>query len=246
MAGMIELKGGHTTTDPRLDRIPQFDERSRGYGVRELLPEKVMLRSHTWPVRWRLDQGQQGACTNFGLAHNRVGRPKPRKIAATVADAEALAFRLYHRSQQLDEWPGEEPTYSGTSLLAACKAWQEADLLDEYRWAFGIDDVFATLATLGPVVFATDWLDGMFDPDSGGMLHVEGAVAGGHAYDVIGIVTHPARSSVWSISGEADPILIMLNSWGASWGRSGLAGMRAADAERLLKAGGECVVPLDR
>lgn len=246
----VTLKGGYQTTDPRLDRLPYLDERSRGFPIRALLPETVRLRSRLWTVRWALDQGREGACTNFALAHNRVGRPRPRRIAKTPAEAEALARRLYRRSQQLDEWPGEEPAYSGTSALAACKAWQEEGLLEEYRWAFGIDDTLATLSEHGAVCVATEWLDGMWRPDGNGLLRAQGSVAGGHMYSLIGCVMRPQRSSRWKKTGERDPLVLGWQSWGDDWGPLGaLFAMPAADMEGLLKGinwPGECVVPLDR
>lgn len=247
------LKNGALALDPRLDRIAQFDERSRGFAAVDLIPPAAPLRSRLWDLRWRLDQGQEGACTNFGLAHNRLGSPRPRVLvprvgthAEQVVGVQRLAHDLYIRSQQLDEWPGQEPAYSGTSLLAACKAWREKGLLGEYRWGFGIDDVLAVLANLGPVVFATDWLQGMFEPDWDGLLRVEGAPAGGHAYAMIGLVLRPDRSQAWAGTGERNPLLIGCNSWGEGWGHGGLFAMRASDADRLLKQAGEACVPLDR
>lgn len=246
----VELKGDYRTKDPRLDRIPFLDERSLDFPARAVLRRVVKRQSRLWPVRWALDQRNEGACTNFALAHNRIGRPKPRRVAATVPDAEALARKLYRRSQQLDEWPGEEPTYSGTSALAACKAWQEAKLLDEYRWCFGIDDVIDTLASYGPVCFATEWTPEMFEPGRYGLLEVGDSVAGGHMYAMIGVVLQPQRSSTWRPTGEREPLLLGWQSWGATWGPKGaLFAMRATDAERLLKgieSPGECVVPVDR
>lgn len=256
---MIELKGGYRTSDPKLDRVPQLDERSREFPIRTLLPPTEEMRSRLWTVRWALDQGEEGACTNFALAHNRVGTPRPRqlwldlgtmqqRLAHTPEDAEALAFKLYDRSRELDEWPGED--YDGTSALGACKAWKEATLLDEYRWGFGIDDAIRTLASYGPVCFATDWLDSMFEPDNLGMLDVSGGVAGGHMYAMVGVSLRPNLSSTWRATGERDPLLLGWQSWGADWGPKGaLFAMRAADADKLLKGvetPGECVVPIDR
>lgn len=271
MPAMAPLKGGYAADDPRLDRLPELDEASRGFPVSALLAT-TELRARIWKVRWALDQGREGACTNFAIAHNRIGRPRPRSLPEVAlredgglplapafnparrvnkpSEAEALARVLYRRSQQLDEWPGEEPAYSGTSALAACKAWREAGLLDEYRWGFGIDDALATLANLGALCFATEWLDGMFEPRPDGLLEVTGSVAGGHMYSMIGVVPNPQRSPRWRRTGEREPLLLGWQSWGDDWGPLGaLFAMRAADAERLLKGvrwPGECVVPLDR
>jgi hypothetical protein len=269
----VILKDGSQTLDRRLDRIAQLDERSRAFAIRGLLPAAEPLKSSLWRPRFALDQGRQGACTNYGLGHNRSTSPRPRRLpvippetdpdavagmlhagglryAKTAPEADPLLKRLYIRSQRLDEWPGEEPAYSGTSLLAACKAWQEAGLLGEYRWAFGIDDAIATLSHIGSVVFASDWLDGMFETRPDALLEVQGAVAGGHAYAMVGVVLHPQRSRVWRATGEREPLLLGWQSWGESWGPKGpLFAMRAADAEKLLRgisSPGECAVPLDR
>jgi hypothetical protein len=269
----IELRGGHETSDRRLDRIPDFDERSRNFRAVALVPT-TELRSKTWGLSWLLDQGEQGACTNFGLAHNRLGSPKPIRLpivqdtgaepsatgfAIRPRDAEQLAFKLYGRSKQLDPFPGEE--YEGTTMLAAAKAWREAKLLGSFRWCFGIDELLITLARLGPVVLASDWLDSMFDPGPNGLLDVTGRFAGGHAYDATGVVLHPERSSVWRDTGvKGEPLIVGPNSWGPRrspwerpsgppWGRNGYWAMRASSVERLLKGvkyGGEACVPLDR
>jgi hypothetical protein len=255
---MTKLRGGFDTEDVRLDRLPEFDPRSRNFAAVDIAPSTELV-SKSWPLRWGLDQGEEGACTNFALAHNRLGSPAPRKLGPDVPTVEALARRLYRRSKQLDSWPGEE--YEGTSQLAAAKAWREAGLLGSFRWAFGIDDLLITVAQLGSVVLATDWLSDMHDPDRSGLLDVSGAFVGGHAYDCTGLILHPERSSIWKATGvRGEPLLFGPNSWGPRrqpdgptigrpWGRGGYWAMRASDVERLLagiKYPGEALLPLDR
>lgn len=260
MTGLL-LKDGETrTNDPRLDRIPFYDDRSRGFGVAGVLPSRE-LHPRTWRLRWRLNQGQQGACVLFGLTHNRVASPKPRHIGRSEPVLEEFAFERYRRAQQLDEWPGEEPTYSGTSLLAGCKAMVEADVMGEYRWALGdssgsyIDDVLGALSHLGPVVFATSWLSGMFDTDAHGVLRVQGSAEGGHGYCIRGWHGNAARVPHLRGSGVRGPVLLGTNSWSAGWGLGGDFYMPVEDqpdgsrgAAWLLGKDqqGECVVPMDR
>jgi hypothetical protein len=258
---VIELRDGSRTSDPRLDRLVELDHRSRKFRAVSLVPAGAAPVTKQWDLRWLLDQGQEGACTNFGLAHNRLGSPKPKKLGSTCAKVEDLAFRYYNRSKQLDQWSGED--YSGTSLLAACKAWREAKLLGEYRWCFGIDDLILTLGHVGPVVLATDWLDSMFDPGPDGHVDTSGNVAGGHAYNAVGVILHPERST-WRTTGvRGEPLIIGPNSWGPrrsphepqqvpreqAWGRNGWWAMSASQVEKLLKgveSKGEACIPLDR
>ena len=65
---MITLKDGNKTGDIRLDRIKYFDKRSRGYPIRRMVARKKM-RSYTWRCNVHLDQGSEGACVGFGVAH---------------------------------------------------------------------------------------------------------------------------------------------------------------------------------
>lgn len=258
---MVLLKDGTTeTTDRRLDRIPFHDPRSRAFGVADVLPSRS-VKPRVWDLRWRLNQGQQGACVLFGLTHNRVASPRPRRLAQNAQGLEAFAFAAYRRAQQLDEWPGEEPAYSGTSLLAGAKALQETGALGEYRWALGssessyIDDVLGALTHLGPVVFATSWLSGMMDTDRFGVLRVQGAEDGGHGYCIRGWHADARRVPHLRGSGVTGPVLVGTNSWSRSWGYDGNFYLPveaqpdgSQGAEWLLAGGrsGECLVPLDR
>lgn len=209
-----------------LDRLPEFDQRSRDFPIRTLVGA-APVRSKAWRCTPRLDQGQEGACVGFGWAHEAAADPVRRP-----ADAR-LAKRIYDQARHVDAWPGED--YSGTSVIAGAKVMQSFGLLREYRWAFGVDDVLATLAGHGPVVLGLPWLDSMFNTDARGRLDCSGNVAGGHCILARGLrVTR----------GEA--LVVLRNSWGRDWGTAGDALILAADLERLLNDGGEACVPVSR
>lgn len=221
----IRLRGGAQTFDPRLDRVVQFDEESRNYPIRTLV-EGQGLRTKWWGHTVVLDQGREGACVGFAWAHELDATPV---AIQGMTDARALEF--YRRAQQIDEWPGEN--YSGTSVLAGAKAVQEQDYLDEYRWAFGVEDVLLTLSNHGPVILGINWYESMYSPDPNQYIRPGGRIAGGHAIEVIAY-SHEARE-IW-----------LLNSWGPNWGWNGLCRMKVRDLDRLLSEDGEVCVPVLR
>ena len=134
------------------DRLAEFDERSRLYRAVDLIQD-YWLRSYTWGVDVWNDQGYEGACVGFAWSHELSARPK---IYRVYADG---ARKIYKRAQVLDQWPGED--YEGTSVLAGIKAVQELKginglpLIQEYRWAFGIEEVVRVVGRRGPLVLLT-------------------------------------------------------------------------------------------
>lgn len=222
---MIQLRGAQLTSDPRLDRVQQWDARSRDYPVRALLRDVRKPRTRRWPVRPKLDQGREGACVGFGWTHWWAAAPREHR---TVREGTAQA--VYRRAQQLDEWAGEQ--YEGTSVLAGAKAASELGWVKEYRWAFGLDDVLLALSHHGPVVMGTVWLDGMYEPDARGRLHVTGSEVGGHCWLARGLDTRRR-------------LVLARNSWGADWGRGGDFLITWDDLELLLHRGGEACVPVE-
>lgn len=232
-----QLKGGRTTTDPRLDCLPQFDERSREYPIRALVSEQKPLRSRGWMCRTWLDQGQDGACVGFSWTHELAAAPIP----IDEVD-ENFARGIYHDAQMIDEWPGTD--YPGTSVLAGAKVISSRGYMSEYRWAFGVEDALRAIGYQGPVVVGIPWYDSMFEPRPSGLLEV--SPDGGddrHAILVRG-VSLKAR-----LKGEPGPMeLVRLhNSWGKDWGPlDGSCYLRVDDFGRLLESKGECCVPVVR
>jgi hypothetical protein len=266
--GRWPLRDGSATEDRSLDRLIQFDERSRNYPIRELLPKAAdRLKTRTHALKVRLDQGQQGACVLFGWSHEVAASPVPgwglgsrnANIEQAARDATAFARERYVWAQMNDEWPGGEypgadPQYGGTSVLAGAKAMVDAGYLGEYRWGFSIDDLLATVSHIGPVVVGTWWLSGMWNPDpKTGLVNIEGDKDGGHGYCVRGIVVPKDGKAKATILGKSVtiktdvPLLRVPNSWGSGWGLGGECFMRADDFEaKLLKDDGECCVPVRR
>ena len=113
----ILLKNNTYTTDPRLDRIVQFDDRSRNYPIRaQITPKQASKpRSYTWSVGKGLDQGNEGSCVGFSWAHELIARP----AVFLYADYNYARNQIYKAAQEIDEWPGV--AYEGTSVLAGAK-----------------------------------------------------------------------------------------------------------------------------
>lgn len=234
----VQLKGEHTAEDPRLGRVPQFDEASRDYDVRATLEEHDtvgVIHSRSWSNPLYLDQGNSSACTGESRTYDLGGSPAPLRLTQDLIDNftklgvpltgksagqrfdQDCAQALYQLARKYDEWPGED--YEGSSVLGALKACAALGLIGEYRWAFSMDDMCSALSTLGPVVVGTTWYNSMFDPRPSGLLEVDPSSkeAGGHAYYFRRIiVTHDAKRAFLG-KGETIrndvPLLVIRNSW---------------------------------
>ena len=136
------IKSIGRTLDARPDRLDLRD--------REFTPSVVSLPDQ-WPgdalVRRMvpayvkaglvLDQGEEGACTGFGLAcvvnflrwRDHVLSASKRKAIAPVSPR-----MLYHLARFYDEWPGED--YDGSSCRGALKAWHKHGVCSEEHWPY--------------------------------------------------------------------------------------------------------------
>jgi hypothetical protein len=236
----LQLRGGHVTEDPRLDRLPEVDERNADFPIRAALPRRVPLRGRTWVCRPRLNQYNEGACVGFGWSHELAATP----VSLHTLTTEPFARSLYREAQRVDEWAGED--YEGTSVLAAAKVLTAWGYLAEYRWALDIDDAVDTLVAYGPLVMGTDWTPSMFDTRPSGLLEVSGLGVGGHCWLARGIILKPR------LKGEriAEPVVRCVNSWGNTWGVNGEFYLKVSDWERLIKGlgrwPGDACVPVQR
>jgi hypothetical protein len=230
---MIQLRNKQITRDIKLDRLQYFDERSRNFPIRSLVADK-QPRSYTWRCNKALDQGPDGACVGFGVAHELIARP----AEVLSIDGRYAKEQLYWEAQKIDPWsggsyPGANPFYEGTSVLAGAKVAKRLGWIDSYRWAFGLEDLKLGVGYNGPAVIGVNWYDTMFYPDNKGYIRVNGSVAGGHCVLVNAINVKLQRFTIH-------------NSWGAGWGMNGECYISFEDMGRLLREQGEAVFFLHR
>lgn len=229
------LRDGSRTQDPRLDRLVQFDERSREFPVAAVVPETIK-RGRTWPLAERLDQGREGACVGFGVTHELAA--SPQRVRGLTED---FAFKVYREAQKIDPWEGEN--YEGTSVLAGVKIAHQMGYFGQYRWCFTVEEIMRALAHEGPVVVGTVWKDGMYQPRPSGLIRPgEGSTVGGHCYLIRGLALRPRIRG----EGKLGPTFRIRNSWGPDWGVEGDAFITVEDYERYLMPGGDAVVFMDR
>lgn len=189
--------------------------------------------AHGVPV---LDQGQEGACTGFGLAAVANYLLQRRRV---IPDKTPVSARmLYEMARRYDEWPGE--SYSGSSARGAMKGWQKHGVCSEEEWKYQIDaperaglndartadalrrplgaylrvnhkDLVAmhsALAEVG-VLYATATVHQGWDAvDARGDIAWPQPLSGGHAFAVVAY----DNEGFW-----------IQNSWGQDWGNGGFA-----------------------
>ena len=222
------MRDGSEVKDGRLARVEEFDERSRKYAI----PYRESTRTTKW---WQcskhLDQGHEGSCVGHGVTHSLIAAPVERKKFA-----HSDAVTLYFEAQHLDKWPGGEysgaplPHYSGTSVLAGCKAAKKEGYIESYRWGFGIADLISGIINNGPAVLGLPWYDGMSTPADNHYIHPGTKKRGGHCILCKGVV----------IDDDYDTgFFILHNSWGENWGNHGDCFISIPDMSYLLQNGGE-------
>src|SRR5882672_8660815 len=80
-----------------------------------------------------LDQGDQGACTGFGLATVIHYLLRTRRV---VPDRKIVSpWMIYDMARRYDEWPGE--TYEGSSARGAMKGWHKHGVCSADNWPKG-------------------------------------------------------------------------------------------------------------
>lgn len=140
-------------------------------------------------------------------------------------------------AQRIDEWPGEEPTYYGTSGRAICRAAREMGLVTEWWNATSLDEVLDLLladsqdwAHCGPVIIGTNWYSSMFELQADKTLVItpNARVVGGHETCLIG--AHLRHETLYAIN---------------SWETMRLFRLSFATFERLLNEDGDAIFPVE-
>lgn len=137
--------GAGKLLDARPDRP---DLRDRTYQPRLVTPPSVFpdpalikqyLTAYTDEYKLILDQGEEGACTGFGLAavinylffHQAMARERDVGQKAAAID-RVSPWMLYSLARRYDEWPGED--YEGSSCRGAMKGWFHHGVCQEGLW----------------------------------------------------------------------------------------------------------------
>lgn len=175
-----------------------------------------------------LDQGAQGTCVGHGWA--QFGNTNPVDDHYTHEDALDIYLAATTNDGNPDDPRKPGGGQQGASVRGGAQAMVQKGRLNGYAFAGSIDTVKAWVRSKGPVVFGTDWLTGMDNPDGNGLIHATGTYRGGHCYTVLADVGGLAK---------------ILNSWGAGWGKQGYAYISWADLGSLLNSGGEACTAVE-
>ena len=231
-------KGKKSLADKRtLDARPDtLDFRDKMY-VPTLVevPTQIPLQDYQQYRVPILDQGQEGACTGFGLATVANYLLRRRKVRP---DRTGVSPRMiYEMAKRYDEWPGED--YSGSSARGAMKGWHKHGLCSEKCWPYRVSkadrqltqirtsdaikrplgayfrvnhkDLVAmhgALAEVG-ILYATATVHAGWDRvGKDGIIPYPGQIEGGHAFAIV----------AYDVNG-----FWIQNSWGKNWGQGGFA-----------------------
>lgn len=181
-------------------------------------------------VRWRrfgicLDQGQVGSCV--GNAHAGLRNHAPNHYEKPVLH-EPEAVGIYSLATEVDPFDGTyPPSDTGSDGNSGAKASRQLGYIKSWTHAFGVDHALSALMT-GPLTIGTDWFEDMFNPDSKGLVHPTGSLAGGHQYVMDG----------WD---AVHGIFRFNNSWSNQWGYNGRFFMTYADVDTLLGRDGDAI-----
>ncbi|MFG6467736.1 C1 family peptidase [Roseateles sp. BYS87W] len=246
---------------------PTLDARPDRLDLRDL-PYRAPLRS--LPPRWPLDadlkkllpayvkagrilnQGNEGACTGFGLACVTNYLYWLRHLAAPRSKTlpELVSPRMFYELAKLyDEWPGQD--YEGSSCRGALKGWHKHGVCSAALWPYPLDkdgngvfqrplpgwDEDAPTRSLG-VYYRVDKRS-VVDMQAAileiGAVYVSSDVHAGWTLDASPLPSHHGElpriatqtektgGHAFALVGFNEHGFVVQNSWGTDWGASGFA-----------------------
>ena len=186
-----------------------------------------------------LDQGQEGACTGFGLA--AVANYLIRKRDQTKTAPLVSPRMLYEMAKRYDEWPGEG--YSGSSARGAMKGWHKHGVCTEDIWKYIFNKPDTTLTNERAAEAARRPLGAYFRVNHKDLVSMHCAIAevgilyatahvheGWNPSKVKGTGIIPYTPQSKRIGGHAFAIVAydergfwIQNSWNQGWGKGGFA-----------------------
>lgn len=180
-----------------------------------------------------LDQGQEGACTGFGLATVTHYLLRTRRIVADPIQVSPWMF--YIMAKRYDEWPGE--AYEGSSCRGAMKGWHKHGVCAEKLWRHDLRKpdhsltdqrvtdgqkrplgayfrvnhkdlvaMHAAISEVGVLYASASVHSGWDKVKADGIIPFEDKMEGGHAFAIVAY----DENGFW-----------VQNSWGKHWGLDG-------------------------
>jgi len=234
-------------TARKLDAMPdRIDVRDWPYQptLRALPPEVISIGD----IPVILDQGQEGACTGYGLAGVINYQLAKRGIRRRVSPR-----MLYEMARKYDEWPGEN--YEGSSARGAMIGWVRHGVCPDVKWTpkmkgaghlmpdlarraqetpggayyrvthTQVRDVHAALFELGAIYMTIMVHDG-WDKPGPSTVPISYLQKGKKVSVKLPVITrfqHAPDGHAVAIVGYNKDGFIIQNSWGPSWGHKGFA-----------------------
>lgn len=199
----------------------------RDYRLEHYASRRSTRTSRFWPDNvWWGNQRQTSQCVGFAWVHLLEDAP----VYQEPPHPCIAPSRIYTLAKLVDEWQGED--YEGTSVRAGAKVLRNLGFLTGYAFTRNLTTLINAVLEDGPVVLGTDWLEGMLEPNSRGIIHATGKSVGGHAYLINGVslITNTFR---------------IKQSWGRDWGQNGHAYLPIEELTYLLNANGEACRPVE-
>ena len=238
--------------------VPDVRDRPYEPNLRPVLDEKA-------PARDRieiLDQGQEGACTGFGLA----AVVNLQRRLNYGAEAPAVSARMfYEMARRFDEWTGED--YEGSSIRGALRGFFNNGVCTDEAWPYDPTDpgyltlnrakdaraislgayysvrqdtaeMHAALTEAGAVYVSARVHDGWFSADGGVITPQPLHPTGGHAFAIVGYTTVGfwVQNSLGIGLGRQWPGTVDLRGLGAVGDRRLGAARRGADTDCVRRA----------
>ncbi len=202
-----------------------------------------------------LNQGQEGACTGFGLAavinyliwREDITVDESGKLhsSSNIKDRCVSERMLYHLARIYDEWDGED--YSGSSCRGAMKGWHRHGVCKKTLWEYDLSGKFIPPKPNWEKDALSNPLGAYYRINKDSVVDMQAAI-----YEVGAIYCSANVHKGWYLSkvnklpvieqspevtgGHAFCIVgynehgfIVQNSWGAQWGWNGFAVLRYKD-----------------